>query len=85
MPVYAMNTSVRMRLALTLQRSPTDPRPALRLTRGQVAEILASDDREWCLVRGPSGAAGWFALDGWIIRGTGREAAEYFDGLSGAD
>ena len=83
LPLYAMNTPVRVLRPLTLRRSPTDPRPGVRLARGERATILASDDERWCLVRSASGATGWFEVDSSRIEG--REAHEYFDGLSGAD
>lgn len=84
LPLYAMNSSVRVLHPLSLQRAPHDRRRAVRLHAGENATILASDDRRWCLVRAASGAVGWFAVDEeWMIGG--REARDTFEGLSFAD
>ena len=77
LPLYAMNTSVRVLRPLTLRRSPTDARSGPRLLAGEQATILGSDDVRWCLVRAASGATGWFAVDE-LDRDT-------FEGLSYAD
>lgn len=80
--LYPMRTRVTLRDSLTLVRSPSDPRVAFKLRAGAHAELLATDDKRWVLLRDASARIGWFEMD--ENRGVAeghREGQEVFDGL----
>lgn len=80
--LYPMRTRVTLRDSLTLVRSPSDPRVAFKLRTGEHAELLATDDRRWVLLRDGSARIGWFGVDenGNVMEGH-RDGQEVFDGL----
>lgn len=84
--LYAMNTKVKIKNKLALQKSRIDSTVSIVLEPGELATILSSDGREWCLIRNSKGEEGWFAIDRYdTIRGTGQRACEFFDELSCAN
>lgn len=84
--LYTMNESVTMKKNLYLQKSRTDSETIVILVPSEKVKILASDNKEWCLVENAKGIKGWFAVDRFrIIRGTGKRASEIFEGLCYAD
>lgn len=83
---YQMNTKVKVKKALALQKSRNNKQTTFILKPGEEATILSSDNKEWCLVRNSKGEQGWFAVDDYIkIRRTGLPASEFFEGLCNAD
>lgn len=84
--LYEMNTEVEVNEEFTLQKSRTDASDAITLKKGEKVTIVASDNKEWCLVENSQGETGWFAVDNFdIIRGLNKRASEVFNGLSNAD
>lgn len=84
--LYGMNHIVGVKKELSLQKSRTDPKIAVTLRKGEEVMLVASDNKEWCLVENSEGKRGWFAIEGYhTIRGTGEEAGAFFNGLCYAD
>lgn len=84
--LYVMNCMVTMRESLPLQKARGDPEVIVVLAPGEVVKILATDNKEWCLVENSKGIKGWFAVDGYDkIRGINKHGHEVFYGLSYAD
>lgn len=84
--LYEMNTEVEVIEEFTLQKSRTDASDAITLKKGEKVTIVASDNKEWCLVENSKGETGWFAVDNFdIIRGLNKRASEVFNGLNNAD
>lgn len=76
--LYQMNTKVRIKRALPVQKSSTNSKITFTLKTGEEAIILASDDKEWCLIRNSKGQFGWFKING-------LDGHQFFDGLCYAD
>ncbi|HIE12868.1 MAG TPA: hypothetical protein EYP63_05520 [Desulfotomaculum sp.] len=84
--MYEMNHKVRVIKEFELQKSRTDPETAVVLQPGEEAVILASDDKEWCLVQNSKGVRGWFAYEKYdTIKGTKLRVRDVFEGLCYAD
>lgn len=84
--LYEMNTSVTVLKPLALQLSRNAPTTAVTLQPGEKAQIIASDDQQWFLIRNSQGKIGWFAVDNYDqIRGSKLRAQEFFAGLNYAD
>lgn len=80
-----MKTEVEVNEEFTLQKSRTDGSDAITLKKGEKVTIVASDNKEWCLVENSKGETSWFAVDNFdIIRGLNKRASEVFNGLSNA-
>lgn len=84
--LYEMNTEVEVVEEFTLQKLRTDASDAITLKKGEKVTIVASDNKEWCLVENSQGETGWFAVNNFdTIRGLNKSASEVFNGLSNAD
>ncbi|MEW6447106.1 MAG: hypothetical protein AB1426_03325 [Bacillota bacterium] len=84
--LYEMNHKVRVVKEFKLQKSRTDPETAVVLQPGEEAVILASDDKEWCLVQNSRGVKGWFSFEKYdIIKGTKMSIRDVFEGLRYTD
>ncbi|MEW6572403.1 MAG: SH3 domain-containing protein [Bacillota bacterium] len=84
--MYEMNHKVRVIKEIKLQKSPTSTETAVVLLPGEEVVILASDDREWCLVENSKGIRGWFAFEKYdTIKGTEMSVRDVFEGLCYAD
>lgn len=84
--LYQMNAQVKVIKPLALQKSRTNSETAVTLQTGETVIILASDDKQWCLVQNSKGAKGWFAVEDFDkIKGTNLRASEVFEGLCYAD
>lgn len=84
--LYEMSTEVEVVEEFTLQKSRIDYTDAITLKKGEKVTIVASDNKEWCLVENSQGETGWFAVDNFdIVRGLNKRASEVFIGLNNAD
>lgn len=84
--LYDMNCKVRVKKEFKLQKSRTSTETAVVLQPGEEVVILASDDKEWCLVQNSKGARGWFAFEKYDnIKGTEMSVRDVFEGLCYAD
>jgi len=84
--LYEMNTPIIVLQSIPLQKSRTDTEQVAMLEIGEIATILSSDNKEWCLVETSTGVQGWFAVENFnIIKDTNLSSTDVFEGLSMAD
>lgn len=85
MDVYPLGMEVTMKNDLVLRKSREDLSDGITLKKGEVVTLQDSDNQEWVSVVNAEGETGWFALDGYsTIRGTGKTADQFFEGLVNA-
>lgn len=83
---YNMNSMVKVKQRLALQKSPDDNEISAVLEPGDYVVITRSDDKQWCEIIAVDGRSGWFAVEGFQrIKGVGMDSSEVFEGLSFAD
>lgn len=83
---YRMNTLVKLKTSLTLLEDPGKTKIAGNLQEGSFAIITRTDNEGWCEIEGPNDLKGWFEVqDNLLIKGTGRNSSEVFEGLNFAD
>ena len=81
-----MNSMVKVKQPLALQKSPDDNTISAVLEPGDYVVITRSDDKQWCEIIAVDGRSGWFAVEGFQrIKGAGMDSSEVFEGLSFAD
>ncbi len=81
-----MNTPVTLKVDLTVQMGPDDPRPAGVIHAGEPAKIVHSDDMAWCYIVSDGGIKGYFGIvDFSVVTANGLRAFDVFDGLCAAD
>ena len=74
-----LNLPVVLRRELTIHEN-RDPGSAKSVLKsGERATVVATDNREWCLIEAESGVRGWFAVD--VNKIEGVHSGEVFDGL----
>lgn len=84
--IYKMNYKVKLKIELPLQKSQIDRSVVTILKPGEEVTIVASDDKEWCLLENSKGIRGWFAVEKFsTIKGINKNAYDVFEGLCGAD
>lgn len=85
MDVYPLGMEVTMRSDLVLRKSREDLSDGLILRKGEVVTLQDSDNKEWVSVVNSKGEVGWFAVDDYsTVRGTGKTADQFFEGLVNA-
>jgi hypothetical protein len=85
MDVYPLGMEMTMKDDLVLKKSREDLSDGITLKKGEVVTLQDSDNKEWVSVVNSKGETGWFAVDDYMtIRGTGRTADQFFEGLSNA-
>ena len=85
MDVYPLGMEVTMKDDLVLRKSREDLSDGITLKKGEVVTLQDSDNKEWVSVVNSKGETGWFAIDDYMtIRGTGKTADAYFEGLVNA-
>ncbi|EKE07142.1 MAG: exported protein of unknown function [uncultured bacterium] len=86
---YARDTEVTLLQALALKRSPQDDSTVITtLQKGEIARIIACDNKKWCQIEKKDGLKGWFAVKDYATMVDFSEvvyATEVFEGLSNAD
>jgi hypothetical protein len=60
--LYKMGTKVTMASAFNLQKSRTNTKKACTLAVGDKVTIVASDDKNWCMIKNAKGVTGWFNM-----------------------
>jgi hypothetical protein len=84
--LYSTDSEVTLKMALKLYKNKGDTTPSITVNKGQKANIIGTDDKEWCLIKTSNGTKGWIALDSFtVLRNNGLEAQDVFDGLCYAD
>jgi len=74
-----LNIPVVLKRELTIHSEPNGSAATSVLEPGKSATIVATDNKEWCLIEAESGVRGWFVVD--VNRIEGVHSAEVFDGL----
>lgn len=83
---FPMNTPVTLKVDLSVQLAPNDPRPAGVIRTGERATIVRSDDERWCYIESDGGIKGYFGLIGFSTIGSnGLPASKVFEGMCSAD
>jgi hypothetical protein len=78
--LYKMNTIVKLKTQLKLQKSPNDASTAVVLKVGEKVMITDTDNKKWCAIETEKGVKGWFSVDN-LGEINGRIANEVLDGL----
>jgi hypothetical protein len=82
-PLYRMGSRCVLKRKLPLRASPTDSTIVATPARGDSVEIVASDNKRWCIVQTKHDVWGWFEVIEYdIVVPLGVRASEVMDGLT---
>jgi len=81
---YPMSTNVTVTADVLLFAKPGAQARTVQVHKGTRAVIVQTDNASWCQLCMENGACGWFHLNGYASI-DGKDAYEYFSGLSSAD
>lgn len=78
--LHSIGLRMRVLRELPLQTSRTNPKTKIVLQPGEIATILASDNKAWYLVENSRGIKGWLAVERfYIVKGTGLGIDKFFE------
>ena len=79
--LYKMDRTLTLLTDLPLQRSRFDSEVIIKLRAGTIIKIVATDNKEWCLIEYEEDTKGWIQIQKGEVVSLNMNVREVFEGL----